>query len=44
MHNGAEIGVGFIFVGFSLPYLAAFLKRIFDGLGEHILLMLKVMS
>ena len=39
-----KIGVGFIFVGFSLPYLAAFLKRIFDGLGEHILLMLKVMS
>jgi flagellar biosynthetic protein FliR len=39
-----KIGVGLIFIGFSLPYLAAFLKRIFDGLGEHILIMLKAMS
>jgi flagellar biosynthetic protein FliR len=39
-----KIGVGLIFLGFSLPYFAAFLKKIFNGLGDHILLMLKVMS
>jgi flagellar biosynthetic protein FliR len=39
-----KIGVGLIFLGFSLPYFAAFLKKIFNGLGEHILLMLKAMS
>lgn len=39
-----KIGVGLIFLGLSLPYFAAFLKRIFGGLGEHILIMLKVMS
>jgi len=39
-----KIGIGLIFLGFSLPYFAAFLKKIFDGLGEHILLMLKAMS
>ena len=39
-----KIGVGLIFIGFSLPYFAAFLRKIFNGLGEHILLMLKVMS
>jgi flagellar biosynthetic protein FliR len=39
-----KIGVGLIFVGFSLPYFAAFLKKIFNGLGQHILIMLKTMS
>jgi flagellar biosynthetic protein FliR len=39
-----KIGVGLIFLGYSLPYFAAFLKKIFNGLGEHILIMLKVMS
>ena len=39
-----KIGVGLIFLGYSLPYLAAFLKKLFNGLDEHILLMLKAMS
>ena len=39
-----KIGVGLIFLGYSLPYFAAFLKKIFNGLGEHILIMLKAMS
>ncbi|UCD81771.1 MAG: flagellar biosynthetic protein FliR [Desulfobacterales bacterium] len=39
-----KIGVGLIFLGFSLPYFAAFLKKLFNGLGEHILIMLKAMS
>jgi flagellar biosynthetic protein FliR len=39
-----KIGVGLIFLGYSLPYFAAFLKKLFNGLDEHILLMLKAMS
>jgi len=39
-----KIGVGLIFLGFGLPYFAVFLKKIFNGLGEHILIMLKAMS
>ncbi len=39
-----KIGVGLLFLGFSLPYFAAFLRKIFDSLGQHILIMLKVMS
>ena len=39
-----KIGVGLILLGLSLPYVAAFLKKIFDGLGQHILIMLKAMS
>jgi flagellar biosynthesis protein FliR len=39
-----KIGVGLLFLGFSLPYFAAFLRKIFDGLGQHILTVLKVMS
>jgi flagellar biosynthetic protein FliR len=39
-----KIGVGLAFLGFSLPYFAAFLKKLFNGLGEHILIMLKAMS
>ena len=39
-----KIGVGFIFLGFSLPYFSAFLKKIFNGLGQHILIMLKAMA
>jgi hypothetical protein len=31
-------------LGFSLPYFSAFLKKVFDGLGHHILVMLKLMS
>ena len=39
-----KIGVGFLFLGFSLPYFSAFLKKIFNGLGQHILIMLKAMA
>jgi len=39
-----KIGVGLLFLGFSLPYFSAFLKKIFNGLGQHILIMLKTMS
>jgi flagellar biosynthesis protein FliR len=39
-----KIGVGLIFLGYSLPYFAAFLKKLFNGLDEHILLMLKAMT
>jgi flagellar biosynthetic protein FliR len=39
-----KIGVGLIFLGFSLPYFAAFLKKLFNGLGQHILMMLKLIS
>jgi len=39
-----KIGVGLLFLGFSLPYFSAFLKKIFNGLGQHILIMLKLMS
>ena len=39
-----KIGVGLLFLGFGLPYFAAFLKRIFGGLGDSMILMLKAMS
>jgi flagellar biosynthesis protein FliR len=39
-----KIGVGLLFLGFGLPYFSAFLKKIFNGLGQHILIMLKTMS
>jgi flagellar biosynthesis protein FliR len=39
-----KIGVGLLFFGFSLPYFIAFLKKIFSGLGQNILLLLKAMS
>ena len=39
-----KIGIGLLFLGFSLPYFAAFLKKIFGGLGQHIHIMLKAMS
>jgi flagellar biosynthetic protein FliR len=39
-----KIGVGLLFLGFSLPYFAAFLQKIFNGLGQHIVIMLKSMS
>ena len=39
-----KIGVGLLFLGFSLPYFAAFLKKIFHGLGLHIAMMLNSMS
>ena len=39
-----KIGIGLLFVGFALPYFAAFLGKIFDGLGEHILITLKALA
>jgi len=39
-----KIGVGLLFLGFSLPYFAAFLKKIFHGLGLHIAMMLNSMA
>jgi flagellar biosynthetic protein FliR len=39
-----KIGVGLLFLGFSLPYFAMFLKKIFQGLGSHIAMMLNSMS
>jgi flagellar biosynthetic protein FliR len=39
-----KIGVGLLFIGFGLPYFSAFLKTIFNDLGQDIILMLKTMS
>jgi flagellar biosynthetic protein FliR len=39
-----KIGIGLLFLGFSLPYFSAFLKKIFNDLGQHIEIMLKAMS
>ena len=38
-----KIGVGLIFLGFSLPYFSAFLQKIFSSLGPNIIMMLKAM-
>ena len=39
-----KIGVGLLFLGFSLPYFSTYLKKIFNGLGQHIMIMLTAMS
>ena len=39
-----KIAVGLLFLGFSLPYFSAFLEKIFNGLGENIIFMLRAMS
>jgi flagellar biosynthetic protein FliR len=39
-----KIAVGLLFLGFSLPYFSAFLEKIFNGLGQNIIFMLKAMS
>jgi flagellar biosynthetic protein FliR len=39
-----KIGVGLLFMGFALPYFSVFLERIFSGLGQNIMFMLKAMS
>ena len=39
-----KIGVGLLFIGLGLPYFSAFLKTIFNNLGQDIVLMLKTMS
>jgi len=39
-----KIGAGLLFIGLSLTYFSAFLKKVFSGLGQHLLIMLKAMS
>jgi len=39
-----KIGIGLLFLGFSLPYFADFFDKIFNGLGKKVLIMLKTMS
>lgn len=39
-----KIGVGLFFIGISLPYLASFLKTLFNQLGGTIMLLLKAVS
>ena len=39
-----KIGIGLLFLGFSLPYFSAFLQKIFGGLGQNIFLLLKAMA
>jgi len=39
-----KIGIGLFFLGFSLPYFSTFLQKIFGGLGQNIILMLKAMT
>jgi len=39
-----KIAIGLLFLGISLPYFSAFLKKIFGGLGQNIIFMLKAMS
>lgn len=39
-----KIGIGLLFLGLSLPYFSAFLVKIFNGLGQNIIFMLRAMS
>jgi flagellar biosynthetic protein FliR len=39
-----KIAVGLLFLGFSLPYFSTFLEKIFNGLGQNLIFMLKAMS
>lgn len=39
-----KIGIGLLFLGFGLPYFSAFLEKIFGGLGQNIIFILKAMS
>ena len=39
-----KIGIGLLFLGFSLPYFSTFLEKIFGGLGQNIIIVLKAMS
>jgi hypothetical protein len=36
--------IGLLFIGFSLPYLAAFLKSVFGDLGGTLFLLMKAGS
>lgn len=39
-----KIGVGLLFIGFSLPYISSFLKTLINALGKHMVLLLRAMS
>ena len=39
-----KIGVGLLFIGFSLPYLSVYLENTFKDLGQNILFVIKAMS
>jgi flagellar biosynthesis protein FliR len=39
-----KIGIGLLFIGFSLPYFSEFLNNIFNDIWENINIMLKAMS
>ena len=39
-----KIGVGLLFLGFSLPYFSSFLNTLFRGLSKNIFILLKAMS
>lgn len=39
-----KIGVGLLFLGFSLPYLSTYLNSLFRGLSKNIFILLKAMS
>lgn len=39
-----KIGVGLLFLGFSLPYFSSFLNSLFRGLSKNIFILLKAMS
>ncbi len=39
-----KIGVGLLFLGFSLPYLSTYLNSLFRGLSQNIFLLLRAMS
>ncbi len=39
-----KIMIGLLFIGFSLPYLSAFLKTVFSNLGNTILLVIRAAS
>ena len=40
----AKIGIGLLFLVFTVPYLSSFLRQVFSGLGNDIVLLLKAMS
>jgi len=39
-----KIGVGLLFLGFSLPYITSFLRTLVNGLGKNIVLLLRAMA
>jgi flagellar biosynthetic protein FliR len=39
-----KIAVGLLFLGFGLPYFAAFVNTLFRGFGKQFFMLLKAMS